>query len=448
MEPYLEGLNEPQRKAVLHERGPLLIIAGAGAGKTTTITRRIARLIASGVPGPSIPAVTFTNKAAREMRERVLRLLPAHVRAPFMSTFHTLGVRILREFHAEAGVPKHFTIWDRDDSTRAVKRILKEMRDDRSTPRQVLGAFSKAKGQGMTHQEYRDQVRGLAGETAAHTWEAYEQTLRSEGALDFEDLLVRTRNLLRDNERVRGLLQHRWQHITIDEYQDTNAVQYDIARLLTGPEMNICVVGDVDQCLYSWRNADIRNLLQFEHQFPGTATVVLEENYRSTGTILTAANAIIEKNRNRVPKKLFTRGDIGEAIGIYGAINEMDEAYFVAEHASRLIASGTKASEIAVLYRENFQSRALEEALLHRRLPYRVLGTRFFERAEVKDVLAYLRAALNPDSKADVARIIGTPPRGLGKTTMDKVFAGQEAGLNAGARGSIFAHRGLYHAIR
>lgn len=446
---YLNGLNEPQKMAVLHTEGPLLIVAGAGAGKTKTVTHRIAHLIAKGVPGRSILAVTFTNKAAQEMRERVMRLLPADSHgAPFVSTFHTLGVRLLREFHVEAGVPKHFTIWDRDDSVRAVKAALKEMDVERYTPRQILGVVSKAKGAGSSVRDYTERASLPIEHTAAQVWEKYERALREEGALDFDDLLVRTRALLRDDERVRSLLQNRWTHITVDEYQDTNMIQYEIARFLSGEHMNICVVGDVDQCLYSWRGAEIGNLLLFEKNFPGTKVVVLEENYRSTRTILAAANAVIEKNVRRVPKNLFTNGETGDPIGQYAAFSESDEAFFVAEQAERLIKAGTNPSEIAVLYRQNFQSRAIEEAFLRRRVPYRVLGTRFFERAEVKDILSYLRAAMNPESKADLSRIVSTPPRGLGKTTLEKMLAKREGELNAGARQKVQNFRDLLAKIR
>jgi len=815
MSDHLQALNSAQRQAAEHLHGPLLIVAGAGAGKTKTVTHRIANLIAHGVPGHSILALTFTNKAAGEMKERVYKLLTGTGGGvPFVATFHTLGVRLLREFHVEARVPKHFSIWDRDDSLRATKRILKEMGDEKSAPRTIFGALSKAKGLGKTIQEYRDESSSYFRDQVVRVWEKYETTLHEEGALDFEDLLVRTRNLLRDNTHVRSLLNHRWQFITIDEYQDTNAIQYDIARLLAGEKMNLCVVGDVDQCLvegtpvtmadqtlknieeikrgdwvlsnygqgslrpaqvlstrahttkkivritfqngdhlestpehihfagyklglttqtyftylmhkrgkgfrlgvsqvytrgqkqavvgfvqrcnqehadgvwiiethnsiqkarvaeyvlslkykiptlpfvarkggstngyvhdqtvldevferletesageallhdaglykefphhaprsrassrrnmvitlcassrgktpmhtisivgndaqgkkdllalgfsvrpakkgseswrfetahasfddvmsrvqkvlslwpdahiiktarlggkkdkpkdgnslpftpassvragmvlfradggyetvqsvetieakrsvydlnitpthnfiahgivthnciYSWRNADIGNLLLFEKTFPGTKTVTLEENYRSTRTILAAANGVIEKNVRRVPKKLFTHNDTGEAIVVYGAGDETGEALFVAGEAARLVREGVRPHSIAVLYRQNFQSRALEEAFLRLRLPYHVLGTRFFERAEVKDVLSYLRAALNPTSVNDISRIISSPPRGIGKQTLEKMFAKQEASLPAAARGKIAAFRASLEKVR
>ena len=360
---YLEGLNQPQKEAAGHIMGPLLIVAGAGAGKTKTVTHRIANMISKGIPSRSILALTFTNKAAGEMKERVTKLLAGMGGgAPLVATFHTLGVRLLREFHMNAHIPKHFAIWDRDDSMRAIKRILKEMGDDKSVPRQVFGTLSKAKGIGRTISEYRDESSSYFRDVVVRVWERYETTLKEEGALDFEDLLVRTRNLLRDDARVLSLLNNRWTHVTIDEYQDTNAIQYDIARLLAGEARNLCVVGDVDQCIYSWRNADIGNLLLFEKTFPGTKTVTLEENYRSTRTILAAANGIIEKNIRRVPKKLFTNNDTGEPVVVYGAGDETGESLFVVGEVMRLLKDGVPPSSIAVLYRENFQSRALEES--------------------------------------------------------------------------------------
>jgi DNA helicase-2/ATP-dependent DNA helicase PcrA len=257
----------------------------------------------------------------------------------------------------------------------------------------------------------------------------YERALKEEGALDFDDLLFRTLHLLRDSERVRTLLQNRWSHITIDEYQDTNKSQYEIARWLAADRKNICVVGDIDQNIYSWRGADIAHLMEFEVTYPNAKVVTLEQNYRSTRTILSAANSVIEKNKNRKPKVLYTDNSIGEPIVLFGGKNEMDEAWFIAQNAALLIEQGIKPSEIAVLYRENFMSRVLEEAMMHNSVPYRVLGTRFFERKEVKDVLSYLRAAMNPQSKVDLTRIIASPPRGIGKVTLDKMVEGKEAEL-------------------
>lgn len=432
---YLKGLNEQQKEAVLHTEGPLLIIAGAGAGKTKTITHRIAHLIASGVAARQILAVTFTNKAAAEMRERVHSLLPENTHGtPLVSTFHSLGVRLLREFHEEAGLPRGFAIWDRDDSSRAVKRALEKIGVEAFTPKQVLSAISRKKGDGVTVQEFSQKANHFRDKTIAQVWDMYEKTLREEGALDFDDLLARTLALLQKNQRVLDLLRNRWAYITIDEYQDTNQTQYEMARLLAGTKQNLCVVGDIDQSIYSWRGADIEHLLSFEKSFPSAKVVLLEQNYRSTRTILTAANGVIAKNKRRKEKNLFTENETGDPINMYGALNEVDEAWYVGQTAQQLVEKGNSPKEIAILYRENFMSRAMEEALLRFGVPYRVLGVRFFERKEVKDILSYLRAAMNPQNKNDWVRIVGVPPRGIGKTTVDKILAGEEASLTGATK--------------
>ncbi len=444
---YLEELNAQQKEAALHRDGPLLIIAGAGAGKTKTITHRIAHLVEQGVPAPHILAVTFTNKAAGEMRDRIRALVPEKNGIPMVSTFHSLGVRLLREFFAQAKLPRSFVIWDRDDSQRALKKILESL-DEAMLPRAALSRISREKGKGLSVKEFSEGAKDFRERALARVWDAYERTLTEEAALDFDDLLLRTLSLLRDSRDVLSLLQNRWHYITIDEYQDTNGVQYEIARLLAGERKNLCVVGDIDQNVYSWRGADIENLLSFENTFPGTKVVTLEQNYRSTRTILTAANAVIEKNIRRKPKNLFTENGTGEPIVLYPARNEIDEAWFVAEMTVRLITKGTRPGDIAVLYRENFQSRALEEALLAVSVPYRVLGTRFFDRKEVKDVVSYLRASMNPKSRVDLVRIVGVPPRGIGKVTLEKMTAGLDADLPASARGKVLAFRTTLDAIK
>jgi len=431
----------------LHGEGPLLIVAGAGAGKTKTITHRIAHLIEQGVPAHHLLAVTFTNKAAGEMRERVRALIPSGRGVPLVATFHSLGVRLLREFSEEAGVPRNFVIWDRDDSQKALKRIL-DAQNDKLPPRAALSAISREKGRGISAREFGDAASDFRERALAPVWEVYEKSLEEEGALDFDDLLLRTLTLLRNSPQVLDRLQNRWRYITIDEYQDTNGVQYEIARLLAGAQKNICVVGDTDQNIYSWRGADLEHLLGFEEAFPGAKVVTLEQNYRSTRTILKAANGVIEKNMRRKPKTLFTDNATGEPLVLYGAQNEMDEAWFVAQMSVELMQAGTRPDEIAVLYRENFQSRALEEAMLHQGLPYRVLGTRFFARKEVKDALSYLRASLNPKSRVDLLRIVGVPSRGIGKITLEKMFAGEDASLPAAAQRKVAVFRATLEAIR
>ena len=446
---HLEGLNERQKQAVLKTDGPLLIVAGAGAGKTKTITHRIAHLIHSGIPARSILAVTFTNKAASEMRDRVKRLLEGQAGGmPLLTTFHALGARLLREFHEEASIPKGFVIWDRDDSIRAVKRLIESLDLGDILARNVLGTISRKKGEGKNPDMYEAEAQSYKDRMIAQVWRGYQKVLAEEGALDFDDLLVRTLGLLANNKAVVEKLRNRWTHITIDEYQDTNKAQYEMARLLAGDRQNLCVVGDTDQTIYSWRGAELEHLLSFEFSFPGAMVVLLEQNYRSTRTILTAANSVIAKNSRRKAKNLFTENGTGEPITFYGARNEVDEAWFVAQTIRKLVDDRMKPGEIAVLYRENFQSRVLEEALLSMSIPYRVLGTRFFERAEVKDVLSYLRAALNPKSKVDISRIISVPPRGIGKTTLEKLFNGKEAELNAGARAKVQTFRDTLTKIK
>ena len=453
---YLEGLNLEQKEAVLAARGPVLILAGAGAGKTKTITERIRHLIYSGVAPSSILAITFTNKAAREMRERVERGLSKDsrlnlpiemVERPIISTFHSLGVRILREQAHHVGVKKLFAIFDRDDSKRAIKEALDNVGLDPKThdPGRILSIISKEKGKSITvktYEEREDLPAGEAGQgyfsnAVEQVWAEYERILARDSGLDFDDLLLKTRELLRSNTEVRQCYQEKWQHIMIDEYQDTNRVQYEISKMLVGERRNICVVGDIDQNIYSWRGADIKNILDFEKDYPEAKVITLERNYRSTQTILGAANTVIEKNVMRRKKRLVTENDSGESIGIFAALDESNEAEFVAAQTEGLIDRGAPPEEIAVLYRANFQSRALEEAFMRRGVPYQVLGTRFFERKEIKDIIAYLRASLNPEGLADLKRIINVPARGIGKVTIAKIFSGQENSLPPGTQKKI-----------
>lgn len=378
---YLEGLNAEQKKAVLHTDGPLLILAGAGAGKTKTITHRMAHLIASGVPGDAILAVTFTNKAAGEMRERVQHLLkdvPSQQGYPTVATFHSFCVRTLREHASLLNLPRSFTIWDRDDQLKAVKEALKHLDiGDQYEPRTILGRISRAKGDGATQGDFARQSNNPFTEVVRQVWVHYEELMRRDHALDFDDLLLKTMLLLQGNTPLREHLQSRYTHLIIDEYQDTNKVQFEIARLLTGERKNICVVGDVDQNIYSWRGADIQHLLSFERVFPGATVIMLEQNYRSTQTILTAANDVIKKNQNRYEKNLFTENGEGERIALYGGWNEQDEARHIAQTAQALIIDGTPASEIAVLYRANFQSRVLEQAFWSKEYPTAYWGRAF-----------------------------------------------------------------------
>jgi DNA helicase-2/ATP-dependent DNA helicase PcrA len=441
---YLEGLNEQQKEAVLHTEGPLMVLAGAGSGKTRVITHRIVHLIHKGVSPRNILAVTFTNKAAKEMRERVHHLVhkyPPSDRSvidghPTVTTFHSLGVHILREFHEAMNLRRHFTIYDRADSMRAVKQAIEKAgySPKEFEPKRVLGMISKAKGDAITQLEYQDAANSYPEQVAAASWEKYEAILGEEHALDFDDLLAKTLRLLKNNPEVRRELQERFKYIHVDEYQDTNRVQFAIVELLCEETQNICVVGDIDQNIYSWRGADIKNVLQFERHFPRAETILLEENYRSTQTIIAASNDIIKKNQNRVEKNVFTKNQEGEKLVLYAAMTGADEAEYIAMTARSLIADGADPSSVAVLYRTNFQSRALEEAFLNFEVPYQLLGTKFFERKEVKDVLSYLRLALNPGSNADLARVINEPARGIGKVTLLKIIEGNRADLNKGAQ--------------
>ncbi len=439
---HLAGLNDPQLEAVTTTEGPLLVLAGAGSGKTRVITHRIVHLILRGVAPHNILAVTFTNKSAKEMRDRVMQLIATHSSSdragfdshPTVTTFHALGVRILREHHEVLGLRRHFIIYDRADSMRAIKKAIEQAGHTTKEfePRKILSMISRAKGDAVTRTQFLDNASSFPEKVCAEVWRHYDKTMQEEHALDFDDLLFKTLHLLESYPVVLETLQKRYRYIHIDEYQDTNRVQFEITQLLTGAEKNICVVGDADQNVYSWRGADIKNILQFEHSFPGARTVFLEENYRSTGTIISASNNIIEKNNNRIPKKVFTSNQEGEKISLYAAHTGPDEAEYIVMKIKELIADGASPSSFAVLYRTNFQSRVLEEAFLNYGVPYQLLGTKFFERKEIKDVLAYLRLALNPHSTADITRIINTPTRGIGKVTMLKVVEGRRAEL-AGA---------------
>lgn len=455
----LSHLNDRQKEAVLATEGPLLVLAGAGAGKTKTVAERIKRLVEQGIAPSSILAITFTNKAAKEMRERIHRMLEedkglnfpvSSYEKPFVSTFHSLGVHILKEQAVHAGLKRHFTIFDRDDSKKAVKEALERKSLDPKIhdPNRILGIISREKGRGVSADEYESRREGgQFSNIVEEIWIEYEKILNRDGALDFDDLLLKTAKLLRTNSLVREYYQKRWEYVHIDEYQDTNRVQYEIGKLLVGEKNNICVVGDIDQNIYSWRGADIKNILDFERDYPDAKIVLLEENYRSTKTILEAANAIIEKNKMRRKKTLFTSNGGGEKIGVLSAYDEVTEAEFAASRAEELIRSGALAEEIAVLYRANFQSRVLEEAFLQHKIPYQLLGTRFFDRKEIKDVLAYLRAGLNQDCIADTKRIINVPARGIGKVTLAKIFMGGEDSLPASTRVKIKDFRKLLEEI-
>lgn len=457
-------LNEAQKKAVETVEGPILVLAGAGAGKTKTITHRILNLIKNGVGPENILAVTFTNKAAGEMRERVNSLLekdgsinrPVNFEEnfrgrPFIGTFHSLCVKIIKDNSKILGIKRHFSIYDRDDSKKAVKESLKILGYDNKElePGRILSIISREKGNMVSVEDYSERERGeYIGGIVSDVWRKYQSLLKKENAFDFDDLLLTTANLLRNNREILNHYLNSWRYIHIDEYQDTNEVQYKIARILSGESRNICAVGDIDQNIYSWRGANIRNILNFEKDYPSAKLVILEENYRSTQTILAVANRIIEKNKMRRKKTLFTSKGMGEKVGLFEALNESHEAQFVVEKIKHIQKNGIPLSHIAVLYRANFQSRALEEACLQAAVPYQVVGTRFFERKEIKDVVSFIRYALNPDSTADLVRIINVPPRGIGKVTLLKIVGGEEDLLPAKTKEKIFHFRRIVEKIK
>ncbi|HEY0006057.1 MAG TPA: UvrD-helicase domain-containing protein, partial [Pyrinomonadaceae bacterium] len=426
----LSSLNPQQREAVNESEGPLLILAGAGSGKTRVISYRIAYLIAErGVAPHHILAVTFTNKAAGEMRERVEQLLKGRglASAPLISTFHSLCVRILRQ-HIEAlkeGYTRSFTIYDQDDSVRLVKSCIKDLGyDDKQLgQRAVQGAISSAKNRGedaesyAARTEYHDEKRAAI----ARVFRLYEERLRNNNALDFDDLLIKTVQLLRRVSEVRDYYNNKFRYILVDEYQDTNALQFALIRFLTEKQQNICVVGDEDQSVYGWRGADISNILNFEQHYPNAKVIRLEQNYRSTQNILDVAGAVVKNNTARKGKTLWTANPSGERIRYYQAFDADAEARFVAakieEHRRK-----EKDLRAAVLYRTNAQSRVFEEALRRAGLPYNIVGGfSFYERAEVRDVISYLKLALNPHDSIALMRVINTPPRGLGKQTLDQL---------------------------
>jgi len=427
---FLSQLNEQQREAVIHTEGPLLILAGAGSGKTRVIAHRIAYLIAEkGVAPWNILAVTFTNKAAEEMRQRVQRLLRDHELPawPLLSTFHSLCVRILRQDIERLNdkYTRTFTIYDQDDSLRLIKQCIKDLGYDEKYlgQRATQAAISAAKNRGedtaafAARAEYVDERRAAM----ARVYAAYEERLHANNALDFDDLLIKTVRLLRDVQEVREKYNNKFRYILIDEYQDTNALQFALISLLTQKQQNICVVGDEDQSIYKWRGADIRNILDFESQFPNTRTIRLEQNYRSTQTILDVAGAVVKHNAGRKGKTLWTSNPRGDRVRYYQALDAEAEARFVAgkilEH--RKDQFDTRA---AVLYRTNSQSRVFEEAMRRAGLAYNIVGGfSFYERMEVRDIIAYLKLALNPNDSIALQRVINSPPRGIGKQTLDEL---------------------------
>ena len=453
-----EILNEAQREAVNSLNGPVLIIAGAGAGKTKVLVHRILNLIRNGEDPRSILAITFTNKAAKEMKDRVYDLIskdksinsPISVEyRPFVSTFHSLGVKIIRDNAHLFDLNKHFVIHDRSDSKRVLKEAMERLSIDpkENDLGKILSKISRSKGEGLTHSDFVSNKMNFWEENVSNIWREYENIMKKEKALDFDDLLLKTMNLLEKNLDIREKYSKLWKYIHIDEYQDTNKVQYKISKLLAERNRNICVVGDADQNIYSWRGANIENILNFEKDYKEAKVILLEKNYRSTKVILQAANSVIIKNSMRKDKKLFTDNDKGEKITLIASYSETDEARSVAQIIDKMIKNGQKPSDIAILFRTNFQSRAIEDSLIKMNIPYQMIGTKFFERKEIKDVMSYLRVSLNRDSWGDMARIINVPTRGIGKATLAKISSGFFDDLSSSMKDKINSFYGLLDKI-
>ncbi len=421
----LDSLNPTQADAVSHTEGPLLILAGAGSGKTRVLTHRIAYILDQGLAAPDeILAITFTNKAAREMKERVAFLVGPDSRKMWVSTFHAFCARILRVHAEKLGYKREFTIYDGADQVRLVKRCIIELGKDpkRFNPRSFQSQISTAKNVLMSPDDYLRNTEGYMAENVAEVYDLYQTRLYENNAMDFDDLIMQTVALLELFSEVRERYQKRFKYIHVDEYQDTNHGQYRLVNILAAEHRNLCVVGDDDQSVYSWRGADIRNILDFERDYPETVTVKLEQNYRSTQTILGAANAVVANNASRKFKELWTAGDEGERIRIFTASDEYAEARFIVSEIERLMDSGVSLDEVAVFYRTNAQSRALEDVLVREGVSYQIVGgVRFYERAEIRDAMAYLSVISNPDDSGSLERIVNTPKRGLGATSVAKL---------------------------
>jgi len=452
------NLNPMQQEAVLHRNGPLLIFAGAGSGKTRVLTYRIAHLIESGVDPYHILAITFTNKAAREMRERVAALIPEGDRC-WVATFHSTCVRILRREIDRLGYNTRFSIFDTSDSERLLKSVLQELNlSEKHYPvRYVSGIISNQKNELVTPYDFTREFAGdFTMSNIADAYALYQKKLKANNALDFDDIIFRTVELFEQVPEVLSRYQERFQYVMVDEYQDTNTAQYHLITLLAGARQNLCVVGDDDQSIYGWRGANIQNILSFERDFPDTRVIKLEQNYRSTQNILNAANKVVQHNFTRSNKALWTENIDGDKIKVHKAASDGEEAHFVSETIKEQVKNGAKYNDFAVLYRNNAQSRAVEDRLVMAGLPYRLYGgVRFYERMEVKDVLAYLKAIDNPSDDIAWGRIINVPRRGIGETTIKKVMeyaaqadiplsaaagdAGEISGLNKKAVSSLEA---------
>ena len=436
MSKILEGLNAAQREAVETLSGPVLILAGAGSGKTKTLTHRIANLIAQGTGAYEILALTFTNKAAREMRERLAKILGMENSfsfMPWMGTFHAICVKILRIEAEQVGLSSNYTIYDSDDRIALIKCAMKELKisDKNLKPRAVESAISRAKNEGKGPEEYRAEAFYPQQHNIADVYERYEDLRMHADAVDFDDLLLYVARMLRTRSDLRAKWRAKFKQILIDEYQDTNHIQYEIVKLLVNDERNICCVGDDWQSIYSWRGADFTNILNFERDFPGAKVIKLEQNYRSTQNILNAAQKVITNNQQRSHKELFTDAGDGEPVTIKSLRDEEAEASWVGEQIKM---SGRPLSDFAILYRTNAQSQAFEKAFMRMHIPYKMVGgVRFYDRREIKDVLAYLRYVANENDVVALTRIINVPARGIGARSLEKILAGEGESLSAKA---------------
>ncbi|WP_078394324.1 DNA helicase PcrA [Shouchella patagoniensis] len=426
IERMLSGLNPEQRKAVTHTNGPLLLMAGAGSGKTRVLTHRISYLLRhNSTPPWAVLALTFTNKAAREMKDRVAQLVGPIAEDIWISTFHSMCVRMLRRDIDRIGFSRNFTILDSTDQLSVIKQILKSQNIDpkKFDPKAILGMISSAKNELQTAKQFAKGQTGMFEQVASDVYLDYEKRLKQNNALDFDDLIMKTIQLFSDVPEVLEFYQRKFQYIHVDEYQDTNKAQYRLVKMLGDRLQNICVVGDSDQSIYRWRGADIQNILSFEKDYPDATVILLEQNYRSTKTILNAANKVIGNNGNRKPKNLWTDNDEGPKIGVYEAATEQAEAQFVVERIKEASSeAGFTYNDVAILYRTNAQSRIIEEFFVKSNLEYNIVGgTKFYDRKEIKDVLAYLRLVSNPNDDISLQRIVNVPKRGLGATTVDKI---------------------------
>ena len=418
----LENLNEMQLKAVKHRDGPLLILAGAGSGKTRVLTTRIAYLIEQGVSSSNILAITFTNKAAKEMKERIEKLVgKANV---FASTFHSFGVRLLRENYDKLGYKNNFVIMDSDDSLTLVKKILKDLGYDpkRFSPYMIRNKISSNKNEFIMPEEYKKFVHGEEDDIVYKVYKKYQEILFKNNSVDFDDLLILPIRLFKENPEVLDYYQEKYKYILVDEYQDTNEAQYQMIMMLASKYRNLAVVGDNDQSIYAFRNANYKNILNFEKDYPDAEVIMLEQNYRSTKTILDAANSVIKNNNFRKDKNLWSDNEIGDKITFYKSYDEVDEVFYIIRKIKELISKGASYKDIAVLYRTNAQSRVFEQEMLKQNLPFRIIGSfYFYSRKEIKDLLAYLRLIHNTDDDISLLRCINTPKRGIGPKTISEI---------------------------